>query len=226
MIGLAESTLGAGPSGSMRSVRYRLKILLSALIPKNTFSWSSFTWGWAQRTLYPPPDPPPPSQPLAQPLHLRHRPRPPSGPLPGPRLHQGPLRAAHLVPEALGLQLLQELPLPVDLAGVPLGAVIGHQDVVRQGLVGAIRLQEGGVGWAWGVGRRGPSPEGLSRDSPQERPCPSAGNSPLPSPPGSGISLHPGAVGWKWGGGEGLSLSPQRGFKHHGGSPNWFGSGS
>lgn len=44
-VSVAGSIPGAGFSGSRRSVRYRLKILLSARIPKNIFSLSCNFWG-------------------------------------------------------------------------------------------------------------------------------------------------------------------------------------
>lgn len=162
-VGLVGCALAAGPSGSMRSVRYRSNTLLSARIPKNTFSWSSIIWGGrALGDLHSTVEAPPLSTATGLSLLLQaqghcHA----SKPL--PRTHLSPMtqaalapvlhtkpgpQPAHLVMEAFSLELLQELLLLLGLPGVSLGAVVSHKDIVP--LLRGLGLEEGGVGLGWG----------------------------------------------------------------------------
>lgn len=120
--------VGAGSSGSKRSVQYRSKIQLSARIPQNTFFWSSFTWGRASwdPVLHPGTLPAlstatglaPSPWPKATGHLSRHLPRTHPAPgSPGPQL-------AHLVLEALSLKVLQEL--KVDIPALSLGVTVDH----------------------------------------------------------------------------------------------------
>ena len=109
---------------------------------------------------------------------------------------QGPQRT-HLVVKALVLKLFQELPLPLDLPGVSLGATIDHKDIVPQ--LRGLGLEERGVGPragnqggpGAGNGGVGPSPGGAHAGSPHKYSCPSAEGCHLQSAPRSGDSLLP-----------------------------------
>lgn len=62
-----------------------------------------------------------------------------------PMLHTKPgPQPAHLVMEALSLELFQELLLLLGLPGISLGAVVSHKDVIP--LLRGLSLEEGGVG--------------------------------------------------------------------------------
>lgn len=172
--GPAGCVLEPGPSDSMRSVRYRSKILLSARIPKNTFSPSSIIWGWEAlgdphstlstatglSLLLQAQGPGHISRPLPR---TRCAPRPQRPGCHAP--HQPGAQPAHLVTEALSLELLQELQLPVGLPGSSLASAVGHEDVIPR--LRGLGLEGGGAGLGWhqAQGKGGTSLRGPRGDS-------------------------------------------------------------